>query len=93
MLRKVVLNILRTVLGMIPYRFQQVQTLGAGDEQQRFDFANEFLIRYESNQSWLEHILWTDGAHFTLTGYVNSKNTGREKIPTICSLGHYRRPK
>lgn len=69
-----VLKLLRSVLRMFPYRFQRVQMLQPGDEQQRVDFANFFLIRYDEDSRWPLRILWTDEAHFSLTGNVNSKN-------------------
>lgn len=69
-----VLNLLRSVLRMFPYRYQRVQMLHAGDHLQRIDFANEFLIRYDGDNDWPLRILWTDEAHFTLTGNVNTKN-------------------
>ena len=48
--------------------------LEARDNQLRLDFANKFLIRYDEDSSWPLCILWTDEAHFTLTGNLNSKN-------------------
>ena len=48
--------------------------LEVGDNQSRLDFANKFLIRYDEDSSWPLCILWTDEAHFTLTGKVNTKN-------------------
>ena len=44
------------------------------DNQLRLDFAIKFLIRYDEDSSWPACILWTDEAHFKLTGNVNSKN-------------------
>lgn len=69
-----VLRLLRSVLRMFPYRFQRVQMLQSGDEQLRVDFANFFLIRYDEDNRWPLRILWTDEAHFSLTGNVNTKN-------------------
>ena len=37
-------------------------------------FANKFLFRYNEDRSYPLCTLWTDEAHFMLTGYVNSKN-------------------
>ena len=44
-----------------------------GDSQLRLDFSNKFLIHYVEDSSWTLRILWTDEAHFTFTGSVNSK--------------------
>ena len=67
-------KILPSVLNMFPFRFQCVQMLEAGDNQLWLDFANKFFIRYDEDSSWPLRILWSDKAHFTLTGNVNSKN-------------------
>ncbi|GFU35794.1 uncharacterized protein TNCV_1083571 [Trichonephila clavipes] len=56
------------------YRFKRVQMLEPGDPQQRLDFANEFLLRYDADNDWPLRILWTDEAHFTLNGSINTKN-------------------
>ena len=70
----IVLQILRFVLRMFPYRLLCVQLLEAGDSQYRLDFANFFYIRYKEDRRWPLQILWTDAVHFILTGKVNSKN-------------------
>ncbi|GFU86675.1 uncharacterized protein TNCV_2880951 [Trichonephila clavipes] len=67
-------KLLRSVLHMFPYRFKCVQMLELGDPQQRLDFANEFLLRYDADNDWPLRILWTDEAHFTLNGSINTKN-------------------
>ncbi|GFV31286.1 hypothetical protein TNCV_2184791 [Trichonephila clavipes] len=36
----------------VPYRFKRVQMLEPGDPQQRLDFANEFLLRYDADNDW-----------------------------------------
>ncbi|GFW37163.1 transposable element tc3 transposase [Trichonephila clavipes] len=75
-------KLLRSVLHMFPYRFKRVQMLEPGDPQQRLDFANEFLLRYDADNDWPLRILWTDEAHFTLNGSINTKNcvcTGRDE--------------
>ena len=46
-----VCKILCSVLHMLPFRFQRVQILEAGDQQLRLDFANKFLIRYDEDSS------------------------------------------
>lgn len=67
-------KILTSVLHMFPYKYQRVQMLQLTDFQLRLNFANEYLIRYDEDDSFPLQILWTDEAHFTLSGSVNSKN-------------------
>ena len=69
-----VFQTLLSVLWIFFYRFQRVQMLKSGDNQQRVDFANFFLIRYGEDSRCPLRILWTEEAHFTLTESVNSKN-------------------
>ncbi|GFS53260.1 uncharacterized protein TNCV_1035691 [Trichonephila clavipes] len=56
-------KLLRSVLHMFPYRFKRVQMLEPGDPQQRLDFTNEFLLRYDADNDWPLRILWTDAFH------------------------------
>ena len=63
-----ILQILCSNLQMFPYRFQSVQALEPGDNQQRVDFANIFFIRYDEDSWWPLQILWMNEAHFTLMG-------------------------
>ena len=51
-----------------------MQQLKPHDPQQRLDFALQFLARIEVDDMWPENILWTDEAHFTLEGAVNTQN-------------------
>ena len=69
-----VLQILPSVLQIFPYRFKLVQALESGDNQHPVDFAIFFLIRYDKISRCQLQILWTDEAHFKLTGNVSSKN-------------------
>ena len=55
-----VLKILRSVLCMFPYRYQLVQMFQTGDKQLYIDFANEFLIRYNTNNDWPLRIVCTE---------------------------------
>ena len=67
-------KILCSILNMFPFPFHSVQMLEARANHLRLDFANKFLILYDEDISWPLHILWTDEAHFTWIGNVNSKN-------------------
>ncbi|GFU34088.1 DUF4817 domain-containing protein [Trichonephila clavipes] len=88
-------KLLRSVLHMFPFRFKRVQMLGPGDPQQRLDFANEFLLRYDADNDWPLRILWTDEAHFTLNGSINTKNCVHwgETNFTLWRQYHYLTPK
>ena len=48
--------------------------VGTWRQQQRLYFAIFSLIRYDEDSRWPLRILWTDEAHFILTGNVYSKN-------------------
>ena len=67
-------QILHSVLRMFCYRFQSVQALKPGHNQQRVDFASFFLNRCDEDSRWPLRILWTDETHFTNIGNLNSKN-------------------
>lgn len=74
------------------YRVQMLQT---DDLQVWFDVANEFLIQYDTDNSWLLHIICTDMAHLLLIGNINLKNCihGPNKIPMMCSHIYYMKQK
>ena len=59
-------KILLCILYWYPYKIQIVQQLKSYDLQQCLDFALQFLARMEVDDMWLENILWTDKARFTL---------------------------
>ena len=50
-----------------------MQQLKPHDPQQHLDFALQFLARMEVDDMLPENILWTDEAHFTLEGAVNTQ--------------------
>lgn len=64
----------RKTLRMYPYKFSKLQKLEPGDPERRNNFALEFLARVQVEDDWLENILWSDEAHFTLSSGVNTKN-------------------
>ena len=69
-----VLKILRNILRCYLYNIVHVQELLPSDLAARETFALEFLARMEVDNDWPWKILWTDEAHFHLTGYVNTQN-------------------
>ncbi|GBM62114.1 hypothetical protein AVEN_6484-1 [Araneus ventricosus] len=48
--------------------------LQADHHQLRLGFVNEYLIRYDADNSWPLCILWTGEAHFSFTGNDSSEN-------------------
>ncbi|GFX42303.1 uncharacterized protein TNCV_110231 [Trichonephila clavipes] len=67
-------NVLRKVVHFFPYKIRHNQQLMANDREKRLTFALTFLARVEVNASWPWKILWSDEAHFHLSGTVNTHN-------------------
>ena len=67
-------RILRHQLKLYPYRIHVVHSLTDGDKQTRLHFANEMLQRNSEDPNLVNTILWTDEAHFSLNGEVNTWN-------------------
>lgn len=68
-------RILHGILHLYPYKLQSLQELQTGDTAARETFAKWALARMESDPQWLFNVFWTDEAHFTLHGDVNTQNT------------------
>ncbi|GFV61923.1 uncharacterized protein TNCV_4107271 [Trichonephila clavipes] len=67
-------NVLRKVGHFFPYKIRHNQQLMVNDREKRLTFALTFLARVEVDASWPWKILWSDGAHFHLSGTVNTHN-------------------
>ncbi|GFS48265.1 uncharacterized protein TNCV_2296521 [Trichonephila clavipes] len=67
-------NVLRKVVHFFPYKIRHNQQLMANDREKRLTFALTFLARVEAHASWPWKILWSDEAHFHLSGTVNTHN-------------------
>ena len=65
---------LRNILHCHSYKISRVQELFPSDLQARETFVLEFLAHMKVGKEWPRKILWTDEAHFHLTGYVNKQN-------------------
>jgi hypothetical protein len=65
---------LRMTLRRYPYKIQHVHQLLVGDAPKREVFARWAFSKMEQDENWLFNILWTDEAHFSLHGGVNSQN-------------------
>lgn len=57
-------------LGLHPYKFQMVQELQPGDFEKRLEFAKVMLKQFDN----FNNILFTDEAHFHLSGPLNRQN-------------------
>ncbi|GFV32773.1 uncharacterized protein TNCV_3312541 [Trichonephila clavipes] len=66
--------VLRKVMHFFPYKIRHNQQLMANDREKRLTFALTFLARVEVDASWPWKILWSDEAHFHLSGTVNTHN-------------------
>lgn len=65
---------LRRTLRCYPYKIQRHQELLPGDFVKRRAFAEWAFQKMAEDDDWLSKVLWTDEAHFTLRGSVNSHN-------------------
>lgn len=68
-------KILRKNLEWKPYRIQGVHKLEGGDPARRRVFAEHFLANNQGDRTWLDRIIFTDEANFSLSGQVNTWNT------------------
>ena len=68
-------RILTNQLKLHPYRIQVVHSLSDRDKENRVTFANEMLNRISEDPTLVQNILWTDEAHFCLSGEVNTWNS------------------
>ena len=59
---------------MLSLQISHMQKVFSSDLPAREVLALEFLSRMEVNEEWPWKVLWTDEAHFYLTGYVNTQN-------------------
>jgi transposase len=67
-------NVLRTKLKHHPYKISRVQEITKDDTHLRYVFALRAIVIMETEENWLYNILWTDEAHFSISGHVNTKN-------------------
>ena len=67
-------RILTQDLHLYPYRIQIKHKLTATDMQKRVEMCHWFQNRIEGDPDFLNHVWFSDEAHFMLSGHVNSKN-------------------
>ena len=67
-------RILKTDLGLSPYKVTVCQELSATDCHHREVFCKWFLEKCAAKPSFLNCVWWSDEAHFHLNGLVNRQN-------------------
>jgi len=73
-------------LGLYPYRIPLKQRLDATDIALRNDMCEWFIEKFLTNEHFAHSIWFSDEAHFTLSGAINSKNTvywGKSRPPFV----------
>ncbi|GFT86357.1 RNA-directed DNA polymerase from mobile element jockey [Trichonephila clavipes] len=65
---------LRRTLRCYPYKIHRHHELLPGDSVNRRAFAVWAFQKMAEDDDWLSNLLWTDEAHFTLRGSVNTHN-------------------
>ncbi|GFT34964.1 uncharacterized protein TNCV_786771 [Trichonephila clavipes] len=64
----------RRTLRCYPYKIHRYHELLPGDSVNRRAFAVWAFQKMAEDDDWLSNLLWTDEAHFTLRGSVNTHN-------------------
>lgn len=67
-------SILCKDLKSFPYKIQLVQQLCETDRPKRELFSQWLLQRFQEDPSFIDHVFFSDEAHFNLSGYVNKQN-------------------
>lgn len=88
-------NILHAVLNQYPYKLQSWHKLLPSDTVEREAFVRWALSKIAQDSSWVFNILWTDEAHFSLHGDVNTITvaSGRRQIHECTQRNHCILPK
>lgn len=68
-------RILHGMLDLYPYKIQALHKLLPADTGARQNFATWALEQMQRNPQWLLNVMWTDEAHFSLHGDVNTQNS------------------
>jgi len=72
--REAVRRILIEYLNTYPYKIQIKQKLTPDDKRKRVIMCQWFCDKIDAVPDLLENVLFSDEAHFLLSGHVNSKN-------------------
>ena len=67
-------RILKKDLHMYPYKIQLTQELKPADHAKRRRFVDWILMRQQEDDNFSKRIIFSDEAHFHLSGYVNKEN-------------------
>ena len=67
-------RMLRQDLGLYPYRFRLLQEISDEDRAHRASFCEEMIFLLDDDFSLLDSLLFSDEAHFHLSGEVNRHN-------------------
>lgn len=67
-------RILRRRLHLKPYRFSMVQHITDNDKMVRRDFCAEMLDRIADDETYLNHVIFSDESTFHVSGKVNTHN-------------------
>ena len=102
--RMTVWRIVRNELKKFPYKIQIKQKQTCDNKANRLDFGHRLSAKIETNPAFLRAILFSDEAHFELSGYVNSQNCrywaneqphavvespkGKEKVTVWMAIGY-----
>ena len=72
--RTSVRRIIHRDLKLFPYKVQVLQAQTQANKDQRYEFGQEISERIENNPELLDVLLFSDEAHFHLSGHVNKQN-------------------
>ena len=67
-------RILKNDLQLYPYKIQIKQTLTQSDMAKRVEMCLWFESKIEENPDFLQNVWFSDEAHLSLSGHINSKN-------------------
>ena len=73
-------RILKNDLQLHPYRIQIKQTLTQNDMAKRVEMCQWFESKIEESPDFLQNVWFSDEAHFSLSGHVNSKNSAPDEV-------------
>lgn len=101
--RASVLRVIHKDLTLFPYKIQILQHQTDANKRERFEFCQSMSERIENNPGVLDHIFFSDEAHFHLSGHVNKQNMrfwapnqphehiqpplSQEKVTVWCAIG------
>lgn len=85
-------KIMRSNLGLYPYKVQIGQSLSEEQKKSRLKFCAEFLRHDFADDCFVKNILWSDEACFGVNGHVNRQNFrfwGKEKPAVAVEISKF----